>query len=123
LIPESSDADCAQHCRDELKARDDVFEQVRDAEKAYGNLEIRIKMSNTQLNDSPTARSLALFHYKRAHILATMAYKDPVWKHKDEEHSVDVVEFDPELTADDYYLGELEMRGPQPPFKITRMSA
>jgi hypothetical protein len=50
-------------------------------------------------------------------------YKDPVWKHKDEEHSVDVVEFDSELTAEDYYLGELEMREPQPPFKITRMSA
>ncbi|KAG5655557.1 hypothetical protein KAF25_003894 [Fusarium avenaceum] len=50
-------------------------------------------------------------------------YKDHVWKHKDEEQSVDVVEFDPKLTADAQHLGELEMRGSQPPFKITRMLA
>ncbi|KAM5519538.1 hypothetical protein FOXYSP1_17962 [Fusarium oxysporum f. sp. phaseoli] len=85
---------------------------------------IRKKMSNTQLNKSPTASSLALFHHKRAHILASViyVYKDPVWKHEGEEKSVEVVEFDPALTADDYDLGELEMRGPQPPFKISRMA-
>ncbi|KAF5257966.1 hypothetical protein FOXYS1_11494 [Fusarium oxysporum] len=33
-IPRARDADCAQHYRDELKARGDVFEQAREAEKA-----------------------------------------------------------------------------------------
>lgn len=36
-IPGASDADCAPRYRDELKTRDDVFEQVPVAENAYKN--------------------------------------------------------------------------------------
>ncbi|KAH7216290.1 hypothetical protein DER44DRAFT_821170 [Fusarium oxysporum] len=97
-IPGPSDADCAQHYQDELKARGDVFEQL------------------------PGLISSQKGAYLGYHGVIYV-YKDPVWKHEGEEQSVDVVEFDPALTADDYDLGELEMRGPQPPFKITRMSA
>ncbi|KAH7216883.1 uncharacterized protein BKA55DRAFT_599595 [Fusarium redolens] len=35
----------------------------------------------------------------------------------------DIVDFDPAMTSEDYDPGELEKRGPQPPFKTTRVSA
>ncbi|KNB12299.1 hypothetical protein FOXG_11924 [Fusarium oxysporum f. sp. lycopersici 4287] len=111
-IPGASDANCAQHYRDELKARGDVFEEVKEAEKAY---------------EKPHGKLPGLISSQKGAYLGyhgvIYVYKDPVWKHEGEEQSVEVVEFDPALTADDYDLGELEMRGPQPPFKITRMSA
>ncbi|KAJ9414038.1 hypothetical protein QL093DRAFT_2122200 [Fusarium oxysporum] len=108
-IPGASDANCAQHYRDELKARGDEKDvQYAAEQEPHGKL--------------PGLISSQKGAYLGYHGVIYV-YKDPVWKHEGEEQSVEVVEFDPALTADDYDLGELEMRGPQPPFKITRMSA
>ncbi|RKL42879.1 hypothetical protein BFJ70_g4575 [Fusarium oxysporum] len=126
-IPGASDADCAQHYRDELKARDDVFEHVREAEMAYENWEDKEKDVQYAAEQEPHGKLPGLISSQKGAYLGyhgvIYVYKDPVSKHEGEEESVEVIEFDPALTADDYDLGELEMRGPQPPFKITRISA
>ncbi|EWY81848.1 hypothetical protein FOYG_16057 [Fusarium oxysporum NRRL 32931] len=111
-IPGASDADCAPRYRDELKTRDD-----EDKEK-----ELQYTAEQEPHEKLPGLVSSQKGAYLGYHGVIYV-YKDPVWKHEDEEQSIDVVEFDTALTADDYDLGELAMRGPQPPFKVIRMSA
>ncbi|KAF9764137.1 hypothetical protein IL306_002890, partial [Fusarium sp. DS 682] len=110
-IPGASDADCAQHYRDELKARGDVFEQVREVDKAFedwehgGNLGKDVQYATEQ---EPHGKLPGL---------------DRTWKRDDEEQTFDIVQFDPALTQEDYDPYEWERRKPQAPFKTTRVSA
>ncbi|KAG7406525.1 hypothetical protein Forpe1208_v014336 [Fusarium oxysporum f. sp. rapae] len=120
-------ADHAQHYRDELKARGDAFEQVQEAEKAYENWEDKETDVQYAAEQEPHGKLPGLTSSQKGACIGfhsvLYVYKDPAWNHEDEEQSVDVVEFDPALAPDDYEPGEPEMRGPQPPFKITRISA
>ncbi|KAH7147392.1 hypothetical protein DER46DRAFT_579832 [Fusarium sp. MPI-SDFR-AT-0072] len=126
-IPGASYADCAQHYRDELKVHGDAFEQVQEAEKGYENWEDKEKDIQYAAEQEPHGKLPGLTSSQEGAYIGfhsvLYVYRDPAWKHEDEEQSVDVVEFDPALAPDDYDPGEPEMRGPQPPFKITRISA
>ncbi|KAF4951613.1 hypothetical protein FGADI_7389 [Fusarium gaditjirri] len=126
-IPGASEADCAQHYRDELKARGDVSEQVRQVEKAYEDWEDKEENAQYAAEQEPHGKLPGLISSQRSLNLCyhgvVFVYKDPEWKFQEQEQYIDVVEFDPALTADDYELGELERRGPQSPLKITHMSA
>ncbi|PNP73379.1 hypothetical protein FNYG_13277 [Fusarium nygamai] len=126
-IPGASEADCAQHYRDELKARGDVSEQVQQAGKAYEDWEDKEKDAQYAAEQEPHGKLPGLISSQRSLNLCyhgvVFVHKDPEWKFQDQEQYVDVVEFDPALTPDDYELGELEMRGPQPSLKTTHMSA
>ncbi|KAF5553486.1 hypothetical protein FMEXI_2403 [Fusarium mexicanum] len=126
-IPGASEAECAQHYRDEVKARGDVSEQVRQAGKAYEDWENKEEYAQHAEEQEPHGKLPALVSLQRSLNLlyhgVIFVYKDPEWKFQDQQQYVDVVEFDPALTAHDYELGELEIRGPQPPLQITHMSA
>uniref|UniRef100_A0A0D2Y6L4 Uncharacterized protein n=1 Tax=Fusarium oxysporum (strain Fo5176) TaxID=660025 RepID=A0A0D2Y6L4_FUSOF len=94
-IPGASDANCAQHYRDELKARGDVFEEVKEAEKAYENVQYAAEQEpHGKLPGLISSQKGAYLGYHGV----IYVYKDPVWKHEGEEQSVEVVEFDPALT-------------------------
>ncbi|KAL7756937.1 hypothetical protein ACKLNR_013930 [Fusarium oxysporum f. sp. zingiberi] len=111
-IPGASDADCAQRYRDEFKTRGD-----EDKEK-----ELQYAAEQEPHGKLPGLVSSQKGAYIGYHGVVYV-YRDPVWKREDEEQLFDVIEFDRALTPDAYAPGELEKRGPQPPFKITRMSA
>jgi hypothetical protein len=126
-IPGASDADCAQHYRDEIKARGDVFEQVREVEKAYKSWEDKGKDVQYAAEQEPRGKLPGLISSQNGTYIGyhgvIYVYKDPTQKREDEEKSFDVVDFDPAMTSEDYDPGELEKRGLQPPFKTTRVSA
>ncbi|KAF4496390.1 hypothetical protein FAGAP_7463 [Fusarium agapanthi] len=126
-LKSANEADCAQHYRDEVKARGDVSEQVRQAGKTYEDWEDKEEDAQYAAEQEPHGKLPGLISSQRSLNLCyhgvVFVYKDPEWKFQNQEQYVDVVEFDPALTADDYELGELEMRGPQRPLKITNMSA
>ncbi|KAF5975155.1 hypothetical protein FCOIX_7883 [Fusarium coicis] len=65
-IPGASEADCAQHYRDEFKARGDVSEQVQQAGKAYEDWEDKEKDAQYAAEEEPHGNLLALFNHKGA---------------------------------------------------------
>lgn len=118
-IPGGSNADCAQHYREELEARGEDFAQVREAERAKNDPEYAtMRKPRRKLPGLPASQrypgNTSYHHF-------VCVYKNPTWIHDGDEMEFDVVQFDPAL-ADEYYEpGERTI--PQDPFLITRMSA
>ncbi|CEI39479.1 hypothetical protein FVEN_g8695 [Fusarium venenatum] len=118
-IPGGSRADCAQHYREELESRGDDFEQVREAERAEKDPEYAaVRGSRGKLPGLPASQrypgNMSYHHF-------VCIYKDPTWNHDSDEMEIDVVEFDPALTDEDYEPGERIY--PQDPMVTTRVSA
>ncbi|KAF5650224.1 hypothetical protein F25303_4461 [Fusarium sp. NRRL 25303] len=99
-VPEASNADCAQHYRDELKARGDDKEtdaQYAAEREPDGKLPGLVSSQNGPL----VAYHGVLYEYT-----------DATRKYEDEEQPFNVVEIDPALTPDDYSPSEPERIGP-----------
>ncbi|GKU03004.1 hypothetical protein FLAG1_05394 [Fusarium langsethiae] len=118
-IPGGSNADCAQHYREELEARGDDFEQVLEVNKAEHNPEYAAaREPRGKLPGLPASQrypgNMSYHHF-------VCVYKDPTWNHDGDEMEFDVVQFGPALADEDHEPGE--MIYPQDPMVTIRMSA
>ncbi|QGI71293.1 hypothetical protein CEK26_003630 [Fusarium fujikuroi] len=115
-VPEASNVDCAQHYRDELKARGDVFEKVQEAEQAYKNWEDKETDAQYAAEREHDGKLAGLVSSQKGPLVAyhgvVYEYTDATCKHEDEEQPFNVVEIDPALTPNDYSPSEPERIGP-----------
>ncbi|KAL4724725.1 hypothetical protein ACLX1H_008170 [Fusarium chlamydosporum] len=86
-IPEGSNADCAQHYREELEARGEDSEQVREVERAE-------KDSEYAAVREPRGRLPGLASSQRheggmAYHRFVWVYKDPTYSHDDDDKGFD----------------------------------
>ncbi|CZR45005.1 uncharacterized protein FPRO_15820 [Fusarium proliferatum ET1] len=88
-VPEASNVDCAQHYRDELKARGDVFEQVQEAEQSYKNWEDKETDAQYAAESEPDGKLAGLVSSQKGPLVAyrgvVYEYTDATCKHEDEE--------------------------------------
>ena len=98
-IPRGSNADCAQHYREELEARGDVFEQVREVDRAKRNPEYAA--TRKAQGKLPGLVSSHRYPGAMAYHGLVIVYKDATWNREDEDKTFDVVQFGPALTSED----------------------
>ena len=117
-IPGGNDADCAHHYRKELEARGDLLEQVHEVERAESDPEYaatrRPKAKLPGLVSSHSSLSLA-YHG------LVFVYRDASWNRGDDEQTIDVVQFDPDLSPEE--LGPREPLKPHPLLQTTQLPA
>ncbi|RGP78610.1 hypothetical protein FLONG3_3232 [Fusarium longipes] len=118
-IPGGSNNDCAQHYRKELEARGDVFEQVREVNRAMSDPEYAATRK-------PQGKLPGLVSSHRhpgalSYHGLVIVYKDVTWNREDDDKTFDVVQFGPALTSDDYEPGDEIVV--QEPLKTTRVRA
>lgn len=118
-IPGGDNDDCAQHYREELKARGDVFEQVREARRAYTDPEYAA--ARKAQGKLPGLVSSHRYPGAMAYHGLVIVYKDATWNREDEDKTFDVVQFGPALTSEDYEPGDKIIV--QEPLKTTRVRA
>ncbi|CAF3562889.1 unnamed protein product, partial [Fusarium graminearum] len=94
--------------RDELKARGDIFEQVREASRAYKDPEYAAaRKAQGKLPGLVTSHRYpgALVYHG-----LVIIYKDATWNREDEDKTFDVIKFGPALTSEDLELGDKIIR-------------
>ncbi|PTD10576.1 hypothetical protein HYE67_006919 [Fusarium culmorum] len=117
---QQDNAKCAQHYHEELEAHGGDFEQVRETERAEKDPEYAaVRESRCKLHGLPASQkypgNMSYHHF-------VCVYQDQTWNQDgDEMLEIDIVQFDPALTDEDYEPGERII--PQDPFFITRVSA
>ncbi|KAF4332989.1 hypothetical protein FBEOM_13208 [Fusarium beomiforme] len=116
-IPGGSDADCAQHYVNELKARGDVFEMTGGNSGRFVQYAAEKEPHGKLPGLVPSYK-----HWICAYHGIICVYKAAKYDH-DEGKTFDIIEFGPALTPEDYDPGELERRGPQEPSNRTRVAA
>ncbi|KAI1066966.1 hypothetical protein LB507_011365 [Fusarium sp. FIESC RH6] len=106
-IPRGSNADCVQHYREELEARGDVFEQVREVDKAKRDPEY----AAAREAQGKLTGLVSSHKYPGA-----MAYHGLVI-----DRTFEVVQFGPALTSEDFEPGDRKIV--QEPLMTTRVRA
>ncbi|EYB21408.1 hypothetical protein FG05_06431 [Fusarium graminearum] len=93
---------------EELKARGDIFEQVREASRAYKDPEYAAaRKAQGKLPGLVTSHRYpgALVYHG-----LVIIYKDATWNREDEDKTFDVIKFGPALTSEDLELGDKIIR-------------
>ncbi|KAG8666337.1 hypothetical protein FPOAC2_11445 [Fusarium poae] len=118
-ITGDSHVECAQHYREVLESCVDDFEQIQKAKRARKDPKYAAMQESLGKLPCLPASQRYLGNMSYHHFVCV--YKGPTWNHDNDEMEVDVVEFDPALTDEDYEPSERIC--PQGPMVTTRVSA
>ncbi|KAJ4011767.1 hypothetical protein NW752_004168 [Fusarium irregulare] len=107
------------HYREELEARGDVFEQVREVDRAKRDPEYAA--TRKAQGKLPGLVSSHRYPGAMAYHGLVIVYKDATWNREDEDKTFDVVQFGPALTSEDSESGDKIIV--QEPLTTTRVRA
>ena len=103
FIPGGTDADCVEHYHKELRSRGDVLEQIRGVQQAYKDF---YNNHGYVHEERKKGRLPGLFgshrhQFSNYHGLI-FVYNGTTWDREDEGKKLSIVQFDPELTLEDF---------------------
>ncbi|KAJ4110266.1 hypothetical protein NW768_012026 [Fusarium equiseti] len=102
FIPGGTDDDCVEHYRREVESRGDVLEQIRDVQEAYKDF----YNNHGYIHEERKERLPGLFASHKGESSGyhglIFVFKKPAWELEDDDKKLDMVQFDPELTLEDF---------------------